>query len=281
MREWLHATLPLCYFILLLAGSFVSFSPAAENVLELVFSEIFFLHLLIYGLFSLKQVKGYQRELSLSAHRNTMVNLQWLRILLAFTTALYATSFTTLQVALFFPGIDLSPFNLVIQLILVLLMYTISYKSIIQPELFTSDYVNHERSPAKEKYQTSSLHPEKARTIQKKLLQHMKEKKPFLDANLSLEILAKQISESKHHVSQVINDKLKQSFNDFINSYRIEEFKRLVLEPSRRKLTVQELSQRAGFNSKSAFNTTFKKFTGKPPREFYRENIKTQSMADL
>ncbi len=105
----------------------------------------------------------------------------------------------------------------------------------------------------------------------------MKEKKPYLDPNLSLEILSRQIGESRYHVSQVINDRFKLKFSDYVNNYRVEEFKLLMLKPGRRKPTVEALAQLSGFNSKTSFHCVFKKMTGKTPSKFYKETIAATS----
>jgi YesN/AraC family two-component response regulator len=154
-------------------------------------------------------------------------------------------------------------------------MYAISYKSISQPHLFFPSIHggNKTNGISKEKYRTSSLDRQNAERIRQKLSAHMKEKKPYLDPNLSLEALSKQLGESRYHVSQVINDNFKSKFNDFVNQYRVEEFKMLMLRPSRRKPTVAEIAQLSGFNSKTSFHTVFKKITGKTPSKYYRDTV--------
>ena len=124
---------------------------------------------------------------------------------------------------------------------------------------------------------SSSLDRENALRIQEKLGTYMKEKKPYLDPNLSLEALSRQLGESRYHVSQVINDRFKLKFSDYVNNYRVEEFKLLMLKPGRRRPTVEALAQRSGFNSKTSFHTVFKKMTGKTPSKFYKETIAATS----
>ena len=69
-------------------------------------------------------------------------------------------------------------------------------------------------------------------------------------------------------ISEVLNGLLKQNFFDYINNYRIEEFKRLASMPENSKETNLSLAFVSGFNSKTAFNTAFKKFTGHTPSQF-------------
>lgn len=88
----------------------------------------------------------------------------------------------------------------------------------------------------------------------------------------SLSDLAKKIGESPHHVSQVINEKLNQSFFELLASYRIEEAKRMLADKKKSNLTVEEVSELVGYNSKAAFNNAFKRLTNKTPSE-YRKTV--------
>jgi AraC-like DNA-binding protein len=71
----------------------------------------------------------------------------------------------------------------------------------------------------------------------------------------------------------VINDLTGKNFFEFINHYRIEEAKRMLTNPKDKKITVLEVMYQSGFNSKSSFNTLFKKQTGLTPVEFKKANL--------
>ena len=62
--------------------------------------------------------------------------------------------------------------------------------------------------------------------------------------------------------------KLNQSFFDFIATYRIREAEKILLDPDQNHLTVEEIAEEVGYISKSAFNKTFKRITGKTPSEY-------------
>jgi AraC-like DNA-binding protein len=264
-----HYALPFIYYTILLTTRIIPWTEKGLEVGTMVLSELFFLHLLIYSAASLSQIKKYKPSL----HQDKQVDLLWLKTLLVTTLFLYFTSFVTAQLQIFDPDIEARPWHMTIQFILVFIMYAISYKSITQPQIFFPTDQRTTNGIAKEKYRSSSLDPENAERIQEKLSTFMKQKKPYLDPNLSLATLSKQIGESRYHVSQVINDKFKLKFNDFVNQHRVEEFKILILKPGRRKPTVEALAQLSGFNSKTSFHTVFKKMTGKTPSKFYRETV--------
>ncbi|MFA7327520.1 MAG: helix-turn-helix domain-containing protein [Candidatus Kapaibacterium sp.] len=119
------------------------------------------------------------------------------------------------------------------------------------------------------KYLKSGLSEEKMSEINIKLIQYMKEQKPYLDSDINLKNLSDKISVSTNQLSQVINDKHNKNFFDFINTYRIDEMTELMKEPSNQNFTLLTLAYNSGFNSKSTFNSTFKKLTGKTPSEYF------------
>jgi len=96
----------------------------------------------------------------------------------------------------------------------------------------------------------------------------MKEEKLYQETQLSLQELADKIEFPSYQVSQAINEGLKQNFYDLVNSYRVEEAKRLLLDEKNKNFTILSVGFEAGFNSKTTFNTVFKKFTGQTPTEY-------------
>lgn len=118
------------------------------------------------------------------------------------------------------------------------------------------------------KYRKSSLNEAGKLKILDNIIFELESKQYFLDNLASLSELAKKIGESPHHVSQVINEKLNESFFELLASYRVEEAKRILSGDKKDKITIEEISEMVGYNSKTAFNNAFKKLTGKTPSEF-------------
>jgi AraC-like DNA-binding protein len=100
------------------------------------------------------------------------------------------------------------------------------------------------------------------------LLRIMENEKPFLDCELTLVKLASMMDISLHQLSYLINTGFNENFYQFVNRYRIEEAKRLILDKKMSHLNFQGIAFEVGFNSKSVFNATFKKCTGQTPREY-------------
>ena len=118
------------------------------------------------------------------------------------------------------------------------------------------------------KYKKSSLAEEDKEIILNAINIQMQDEKYFKSSSASLSGLSKEIKVSSHHVSQVINEKLNQSFFEMLASYRVEEAKSILKTELGKKLTIEEVAERVGYNSKSAFNTAFKKFASQTPSQF-------------
>lgn len=103
------------------------------------------------------------------------------------------------------------------------------------------------------------------------LMEYMKSKKPYLDPEIHLAKLSSELNISPEFLSNIINDKLNRNFFDFINYYRIEEFKEKCKTPENKKLTILAIAFSCGFNSKATFNRVFKKVTGYTPRQYINE----------
>jgi AraC-like DNA-binding protein len=90
----------------------------------------------------------------------------------------------------------------------------------------------------------------------------------FLDSMLTLDKLAEEMKLSKSHLSRIINSELGIGFRDYLNSLRLEEAKLHLLNPEFASYTLVAIGLEAGFNSKTTFNTVFKKITTMTPSEY-------------
>lgn len=100
------------------------------------------------------------------------------------------------------------------------------------------------------------------------LKKYMVEKKPFLNPSLTIQDISNDVEIPTRELSLLINHKLGQHFFDFINSYRIENAMLILKDAKKSKVTILEILYEVGFNSKSSFNTAFKKHTGFTPTEY-------------
>lgn len=104
-----------------------------------------------------------------------------------------------------------------------------------------------------------------------RLLKHINEHQPYLDPELSLRSLAAQIDIHPNQLSWLLNENMGKNFNEFINHYRVEAFKALSKDPQKAHLSLIGMAYESGFNSKTVFNTYFKKETGLTPKQFLKE----------
>jgi AraC-like DNA-binding protein len=142
-----------------------------------------------------------------------------------------------------------------------LTVYFTSFNIIRQSGFFSQAGLN--EAP---RYKNSSVTPAAQKELLEKLTRLMVEEKPFLHSDFSLPGLAQALHASVHAVSQAINEGLGKSFSELTAAYRIEEARRLLKEMPHIK--VEEIGLQVGYNSKSAFNTAFKKLTQRTPSEY-------------
>jgi AraC-like DNA-binding protein len=158
------------------------------------------------------------------------------------------------------------PWSYILWVITVLNIFFIAnavvYQGLKFPETFQDEVLG------KQKYEKNALSDSEKDEYIKKLKEYMDEHKPYLNPTLSLTDLANELGMPSFALSQVLNLKAGQNFYEFINNYRIEESKRLLAESSQNGKTILEILYQCGFNSKSVFNSAFRKYTSMTPSEF-------------
>jgi AraC-like DNA-binding protein len=112
---------------------------------------------------------------------------------------------------------------------------------------------------------------EKLILVKNKLLEYFEINQPYLDNKITLPKLANQLGISHHLLSEVINKTCNENFFQFVNRYRVEFATRLLKDKKYAHFTIEAIGYEVGFNSKTTFNTTFKKIKGKSPSEFQKE----------
>lgn len=105
-----------------------------------------------------------------------------------------------------------------------------------------------------------------------KLKKYMFDEKPFLNPALTIQDISKEMNVPVRELSVLINHQLGHHFYDFVNTYRIENAMEMLKDSTKSKVTILEILYEVGFNSKSSFNTAFKKHTGNTPTE-YRKSL--------
>ncbi|QNF32741.1 helix-turn-helix domain-containing protein [Adhaeribacter swui] len=257
--------------------------------------------ILLYLALSLWELKKYRHKIENTFSEVEQIRLQWLRqfiyallsILFVASVAFYAQKWG-LPVLTIIYKYHLHYFGVVF------LIYWVGYKTLSQPRIFLDKpsakpknaailletapvlaapmkekepiiiQASETPAPANSKYQKSVLKPEDSQLYLNQLLEYMEQEKPYRQSNLTIQELADTMQMPKHHLSQVINERLGKNFYDFINQYRVAEAQLLLVDPKYRHLTNLAVAEEAGFNSKATFNAVFKKQTGQTPSEYVK-----------
>lgn len=126
-------------------------------------------------------------------------------------------------------------------------------------------------SSTEDKYRTNKVSPEECKRLFRLLEQEMKRNKPYRNPNLKVADLAVAIGTTSHSLSYLFNQYLEKNYYDYINEYRVEEFKSLILKDEYAKYTLTAMAELCGFSSRASFFRTFKKLAGITPNEYIKQ----------
>ncbi len=134
--------------------------------------------------------------------------------------------------------------------------------------LVSVNYMKTQRLNSAPKYHNKQFDNELANEMIAQLKTYVEQERVFLNSTLTMPQLAKKLSWSSPQLSQLINDNLQKSFVQFINEYRIEHAKQLLLEDN---LKTEDIAFNSGYNSLSTFYSAFKKQTGLTPAQYRKQ----------
>ena len=223
-----------------------------------------FLILIVFGVLIIRELIRYRRELRMVCSSTVKYGLNWLIFVDAGFLGLWLLEFLNYY---YFLWRGAHSFIVHIVHPLVFFLATIMVlRALIHPErfLFQEFEAKHEKYPMTEKQKTIYL---------ERLRHTMVSQKPYMNPELTLKELSDLADIPPRHLSQILNGSMQQNYYDFINRYRIEASKKVLSDPEKQKCTILEILYEVGFNSKVAFNTAFKKYTGVTPRHYRRSFI--------
>ena len=230
----------------------------------------------VYIRLSFRHLRYYRQSIRQQFSEIEKINLSWLVTLLWLLLPLWVLYIVDI---FFSDGLGIgNQAGISLHVILVLIIYSMGYMGLRQPSIFKQEQTiralpetETEKNSGKcEKYRKSKLSDELSEIFKSRLFSVMEEHKPYLENGITLPQLANIMGCTSNNLSQVINDGLKKSFFDFINGYRIAYAKQQLLSPER--VAVLQIAMNAGFNSKSAFYTAFKKEVGMTPTQYRKTN---------
>jgi len=253
----------------------------------------------IYCYLVLRQIHRLNLKLEQYFSFTEQINLRWLRTL-TILCVMFLLLFLVLnrgQIALY-GHFEVTALILNLPfLFLVLVIYIIGFAAIYQPsiirgvseaaeadlEITSRPEADSEQDPEHEpgtgeeltsdrdtpaKYTRSGISLEDAQRYKIRIMKAMQDKQLYLDCDLTLRQLARQVGLTYHQVSQVINGQMNQRFFSFVNGYRIQLAKDLMTDPKTSKMAIVDLAMEVGFKSKSSFYDAFKNETQMTPTQF-------------
>lgn len=209
------------------------------------------------------RLKRYRKNLTQIRAQTEQIDLSWLYSATIAFFMIFGFMMVTMVLWLFFDVME-KVYSVVVPVMVTIVIYFQGYKALLQKDIvFDREEIN--RLEGK-KYEKSSLTKEKSDDIKNNLFNLFEKERSYLDPGISLSSLSSKLSVSPNHLSQVINENIGITFFDLINQRRIEEAKKLLI--SKPEYTILAVAMDSGFNSKSAFNSAFKKFTGTTPTAY-------------
>ncbi len=121
-----------------------------------------------------------------------------------------------------------------------------------------------------QRYKNTPLDSIDQQQIQQRLLDLMQGEHWYRDQDLRVAELASELKLTTHQLSRILNESYGKNFNEYINSFRIDEAKDLLKE--KQQMTVLDIAYAVGFNSKSTFNAQFQRIMGQTPMEYRKQN---------
>lgn len=280
--EFLHFLFALLMLLLILMSHLFEAYVEPEEVnpetvanVTIVFNILFSLQVIPYCIMAFIKIIKHQKNIQSFNSTIENVDLKWLKniIISVFVIAVFWVGDIVFKLSDTNSIFDLGSSLLYLFGILYIAYYWQKQKEIFPYNLIEKEEIETiiaEKALPKDN-RKKLLTDEKLEQLKIELLELINSKKPFLDNDLSLIKLASLLNVSPHILSYLINKGFDENFFQFVNRYRIEEAKKLILDPKMAHLSLLGIGFEVGFNSKTVFNTTFKKVTGQTPSEFKQQ----------
>jgi AraC-like DNA-binding protein len=215
---------------------------------------------------SLNVIKDYNQKIRSEFSEISKIRLDWLRTLVWSFMGLFMALLVIFILFLgdSYPDFDYQVYFFILSFVVI---YLITYKALKQPEILLplEESIDDKKSSVSPKLNNEN------RIMGKNLEKLMNDERPYLNSELTATHLAESISITRHQLSDILNLIFLKNFYEFINEYRVNEFKRMIDDPKYAHLTLLGIAYESGFNSKTSFNTAFKKITGVTPTQYKRQ----------
>ncbi|NVO21576.1 MAG: AraC family transcriptional regulator [Bacteroidetes bacterium] len=265
-----YIILPVVYTCLLLYK--YTLPGQGSHIFDLLLTLLVILQIPVYTIASYLKIRKHQKRIQLFSSTTHEIDLSWLEYIII--SVLVISSFTVIYNILF----ALTSLNLFMNLMFLLVIYNVAYFSLRQKQIFPRDEWQRSEIILLEEDETigegrKKLIPDEELKAYKSRLETMMETlEPYLNSELNLIRLSELMNMTPHQLSYLINTAFNENFFQFINRYRVEKAKELLIKESMNQFSILGIAFESGFNSKTSFNTTFKKFTNQTPSEYKKRS---------
>ena len=217
------------------------------------------IHLSIYLIISHKLLNRKVKEDKQLVPISSRISWLWM---LFYANLVFVLSFVCWFTIVSLQSKFIPPIDYINTLICSAMVFLIAFRLVLNPEVLTPNF--------DKKYKSSSLTDQDLEMHVAQLIHVMENQKLYTEPELKLNEVADQLGITSHALSQIINEKFGKSFVDFVNEFRVNEFKKRVASVNGEKTNMLSIAMEVGFNSKSAFNAAFKKITNQTPSDYKR-----------
>ncbi|HNX55196.1 MAG TPA: helix-turn-helix domain-containing protein [Prolixibacteraceae bacterium] len=225
----------------------------------------------VYFGWAVKLIKQYNRQIEMYFSETHRIDLSWLRILMSSSAAIYTLIYLTFLADLITPILTFESMHSGTFALTSIYIIVLGFFGHRQRGLFASELISFNLENAKEIKFNEHLADSSESVFIQQLLTHMKTRKSYLNAEITIAILSAEMDVTPEYLSGILNGRLNKNFFDFINHFRIEEFKTQCADPRNKQLTLIGIAYNCGFNSKPTFNRVFKKTTQMTPGEYFSQ----------
>lgn len=237
------------------------------KLFPLLYMYLFTMQMMTYAVLSIRLIRHHEARYQDYAADSGTVYLSWIRRLIA-TFLCYMVYETIFSAILLVNRAVETHYYYISALFISTFLLLIIYTAIRDPQILLP-------LPTKsKKYGRSSLSESFVQDNLARLMTIMDEQRPFLRSDLKLSDLADMLDISRHHVTQLLNQEVGQSFHEFVNSYRVEEACRRISDPANKDFVLLAIAHDVGFNSKTTFNRIFKQHKRMTPSQYARKKLR-------
>jgi len=231
-------------------------------------------HSLFYCCWIYIKLRKHKKDIKLFSSNPDEYDLRWLEHIIHIFLIILVL--ITLFNIIFYKA----PLNIFMNSSMLICIFFIAYNALKQKEIYpinkkqTQEVISIGEDVSDKDDKKKMVPDDKLVELKAKLNALMQEKEPYLNSDLNLINLSELLNVSPHILSYVINKGFQVNFTQFVNTYRVEKAKHLLKDPKTSKaLSILGIAYESGFNSKTVFNTTFKKVTGLTPSEFKKKGL--------